>query len=113
MATNPALTQQASRRRDDPAVTGLVTQGQQRRSAGLGRAGRPVRPHCFGPSAAATGWTPPTARAPTRNIRLKLVDQQDKIRYPAALPGWPTTTTRRECRIRHTAHTTTPAEWPQ
>ena len=48
MATNPALTQQASRRRDDPAVTGLVTQGQQRRSAGLGRAGRPVRPRCFG-----------------------------------------------------------------
>jgi RNA polymerase sigma factor (sigma-70 family) len=32
-----------------------------------------------------------------QNVWLKLVDQLDKIRDPAALPGWLATTTRREC----------------
>jgi RNA polymerase sigma factor (sigma-70 family) len=32
-----------------------------------------------------------------QSIWLKLVDQLDKIRVPAALPGWLATTTRREC----------------
>ena len=38
------------------------------------------------------------------SVWLRLVDQLDKIRDPAALPGWLATTTRRECdRILHTA----------
>ena len=32
-----------------------------------------------------------------QSIWLRLVDQLDKIRDPAALPGWLSTTTRREC----------------
>ena len=32
-----------------------------------------------------------------QNVWLHLVDQLDKIRDPAALPGWLATTTRREC----------------
>jgi RNA polymerase sigma factor (sigma-70 family) len=33
----------------------------------------------------------------SQNVWLKLVDQLEKIRLPAALPGWLATTTRREC----------------
>jgi RNA polymerase sigma factor (sigma-70 family) len=32
-----------------------------------------------------------------QNVWLRLVDQLDRIRDPAALPGWLATTTRREC----------------
>jgi RNA polymerase sigma factor (sigma-70 family) len=32
-----------------------------------------------------------------QNVWLQLVDQLDKIREPAALPGWLVTVTRREC----------------
>ena len=39
-----------------------------------------------------------------QNVWLKLTDQLDNIRDPAALPGWLATTTRRECgRILRTA----------
>ena len=33
----------------------------------------------------------------SQSVWLRLVDQLDKIREPAALPGWLATTTRREC----------------
>jgi RNA polymerase sigma factor (sigma-70 family) len=43
-----------------------------------------------------------------QSIWLRLVDQLDKIREPAALPGWLSTTTRRECqRVRSHAVTCT------
>ena len=32
-----------------------------------------------------------------QSVWLRLVDQLDRVREPAALPGWLTTTTRREC----------------
>ena len=32
-----------------------------------------------------------------QNVWLRLVDQLDRVRNPAALPGWLVTTTRREC----------------
>jgi RNA polymerase sigma factor (sigma-70 family) len=34
----------------------------------------------------------------SQSVWLRLVDQLDRIREPAALPGWLATTTRRECR---------------
>jgi RNA polymerase sigma factor (sigma-70 family) len=41
------------------------------------------------------------ADAVGQNVWLKLADQLENIRVPAALPGWLATTTRRECgRIR-------------
>jgi len=52
-----------------------------------------------------------------QNVWLQLVDQLDKIRDPAALPGWLATTTRREClrvlrtiRGQHTARYALDAE---
>jgi len=40
-----------------------------------------------------------------QSVWLHLVDQLDKIRQPAALPGWLATTTRRECgRLVRAAH---------
>jgi RNA polymerase sigma factor (sigma-70 family) len=45
-----------------------------------------------------------------QNVWLRLVDQLDKIRDPAALPGWLATTTRRECaRVLRTAREPHPA----
>ena len=45
-----------------------------------------------------------------QNVWLHLVDQLDKLRDPAALPGWLVTTTRRECerisRSTQVKHTT-------
>jgi RNA polymerase sigma factor (sigma-70 family) len=35
----------------------------------------------------------------SQSVWLRLVDQLDRIREPAALPGWLVTTTRRECRL--------------
>jgi RNA polymerase sigma factor (sigma-70 family) len=40
-----------------------------------------------------------------QSVWLRLVDQLDNIRHPAALPGWLATTTRRECgRVVRAAH---------
>ena len=40
-----------------------------------------------------------------QSVWLRLVDQLDKVRDPAALPGWLATTTRRECwRVLRAAH---------
>ena len=40
-----------------------------------------------------------------QSVWLQLVDQLDKVRDPAALPGWLATTTRRECaRVLGAAH---------
>jgi RNA polymerase sigma factor (sigma-70 family) len=41
----------------------------------------------------------------SQSVWLRLVDQLDKLRDPAALPGWLATTTRRECgRVVRAAH---------
>ena len=103
MATNPALTQQASRERDDPVVTGLVTRarnGEQQAWDTLVDRYAPLiwsicRRHRLEAADAADA---------AQNVWLKLADQLDNIRDPAALPGWLATTTRRECgRILRTA----------
>ena len=96
MATNPTLTQQASRGRDDPVVTGLVTRarnGERQAWDALVERYAPLiwsicRRHRLEAADAADA---------AQNVWLKLVDQLDNIRDPAALPGWLATTTRREC----------------
>jgi len=46
----------------------------------------------------------------SQSVWLRLVDKLDKIRDPAALPGWLATTTRRECRqVLRTARGSQPA----
>ena len=103
MATNPALTQQASRRHDDPVITGLVTRarnGERQAWDALVERYAPLiwsicRRHRLDAA---------DAEDAAQTVWLKLVDQLDKIRDPAALPGWLATTTRRECgRILRTA----------
>ena len=48
-----------------------------------------------------------------QSVWLRLVDQLDKIRDPAALPGWLATTTRRECgRVLRTARGPRAAGYP-
>ena len=103
MATNPTLTHEASRGRDDPVVTGLVTRarnGERQAWDALVERYAPLiwsicRRHRLEAADAADA---------AQNVWLKLVDQLDKIRDPAALPGWLATTTRRECgRILRTA----------
>ena len=103
MASNPTLTHEASRGRDDAVVTGLVTRarnGERQAWDALVERYAPLiwsicRRHRLEPADAADA---------AQNVWLKLVDQLDKIRDPAALPGWLATTTRRECgRIARTA----------
>ena len=103
MATNPALTQQASRGRDDPVVADLVTRARngerQAWDALVERYAPLIWSICRSHRLDAAD-----AQDAAQNVWLKLVDHLDKIRDPAALPGWLATTTRRECgRILRTA----------
>ena len=103
MATNPALTQQASRRRDDEVVTGLVTRARngerQAWDALVERYAPLIWSICRRHRLEAAD-----AQDAAQNVWLKLVDHLDSLRDPAALPGWLATTTRRECgRILRTA----------
>ena len=103
MTANPALTQQASRRRDDPVITGLVTRARngerQAWDALVERYAPLIWSICRSHRLEAAD-----AQDAAQNVWLKLVDQLGKIRDPAALPGWLATTTRRECgRILRTA----------
>ncbi len=113
MATNPALTQEASRGRDDPVVTGLVTRarnGERQAWDALVERYAPLiwsicRRHRLDAA---------DAQDAAQNVWLKLVDQLDKIRDPAALPGW-LATTRRECAAscaRRGDPTTPEMRWP-
>jgi DNA-directed RNA polymerase specialized sigma24 family protein len=110
MATNPALTHRASRGRDDPVVTGLVTRarnGEQQAWDALSDR--------YAPLIWSICRRYRLEAADAQNVWLKLVDQLDKIRDPAALPGWlaTTTTTRRECgRILRTARRPYDAGYP-
>jgi RNA polymerase sigma factor (sigma-70 family) len=97
MATNPALIQQASHGRDDPVVTRLVTRA---------RNGERQAWDALVERYAPLTWSicrryrleAADAQDAARTVWLQLVDQLDKIRDPAALPGWLATATRRECR---------------
>jgi len=96
MAANPTLSQQASRRRDDPVVTGLVTRARngerQAWDALVDRYAPLIWSICRRYRLEAAD-----AADAAQNVWLQLVDQLDSLRDPAALPGWLATTTRREC----------------
>jgi RNA polymerase sigma factor (sigma-70 family) len=96
MATNPALTQQASQGRDDPVVTGLVTRARngerQAWDALVERYAPLIWSICRSHRLEAAD-----AQDAAQNVWLQLVDHLDSLRDPAALPGWLATTTRREC----------------
>jgi RNA polymerase sigma factor (sigma-70 family) len=97
MATNPALSPQARRTRDDPVVTGPVARARngdrQAWDALVDRYAPLIWSICRSHRLDAAD-----AQDAAQKVWLKLVDQLDNIRDPAALPGWLATTTRRECR---------------
>ena len=96
MAANPALTQQASRGRGDPVVTGLVTRARdgdrQAWDQLVDRYAPLVWSICRRRQLEAAD-----ARDAAQTVWLNLVDHLDSLRDPAALPGWLATTTQREC----------------
>jgi RNA polymerase sigma factor (sigma-70 family) len=89
---------------DDPVVTGLMTRarnGEQQAWDALVERYAPLiwsicrRHRLAGADADDVG----------QRVWLQLVDHLDKIRDPAALPGWLATTARRECaRVQRGAH---------
>jgi RNA polymerase sigma factor (sigma-70 family) len=96
MATNPDFTDDASQGRGGPAVADLVTRarnGDKQAWDALVERYAPLiwsicRRHGLGDA---------DADDVGQNVWLKLAGQLEKIRLPAALPGWLATTTRREC----------------
>ena len=103
MVTNPSVTEDADRRRDDPVVTDLVTRarnGDRQAWDALVERYAPLiwsicRRHRLGDADAGDVG---------QSVWLKPVGQLGSLRDPAALPGWLATTTQRECgRIVRTA----------
>ena len=103
MVTNPSLTEATDRRRNDPVVTDpVIRAGNGDRQAWDALVDRyaPLiwsicRRHRLGDADAGDVG---------QSVWLKLAGQLGSLRDPAALPGWLTTTTRRECsRIVRTA----------
>jgi RNA polymerase sigma factor (sigma-70 family) len=96
MFTNPSLGKDASRMRNDPVVTDLVIRarnGERQAWDALVERYAPLiwcvcRRHRLADA---------DAEDVSQSVWLKLVDQLDRMRDPAALPGWLVTTTRREC----------------
>jgi RNA polymerase sigma factor (sigma-70 family) len=96
MATNPDLTDGASLGRGGPGAADLMTRarnGDKQAWDALVERYAPLiwsicRRHGLGDA---------DAEDVGQNVWLKLMDQLEKIRLPAALPGWLATTTRREC----------------
>jgi len=97
MFADPGAARNTETMRDDPPVTDLVARagnGDNQAWDTLVERYAPLiwsicRRHQLG--AADVGDV-------SQSVWLHLVDQLDKIRDPAALPGWLATTTRRECR---------------
>ena len=96
MVMNPDLTDGASQGRGGPVAADLVARarnGDKQAWDALVERYAPLiwsicRRHGLGDA---------DAEDVGQNVWLKLVDQLETIRVPAALPGWLATTTRREC----------------
>ena len=96
MAANPALTGQASRRRGDPVVTGLVTRARNGDRQAWDQLVDRYTPLVW--SICRRHWLEAAdAQDAAQTVWLTLVDHLNSLRDPAALPGWLATTTRREC----------------
>jgi RNA polymerase sigma factor (sigma-70 family) len=96
MVTNPSLTEHASRTRDDPAVTDLVTGARNGDKQAWDTLVDRYAPLIW---SICRQYRLPDADAEDvgQSVWLYLVANLAKLRDPAALPGWLVTTTRREC----------------
>ena len=95
MAANPALTQQASRGRGDPVVTGLATRARNGDRLAWDQLVDRYAPLVW--SICRRRLEAADAHDAAQTVWLNLVDHLDSLRDPAALPGWLATTTEREC----------------
>jgi RNA polymerase sigma factor (sigma-70 family) len=111
MFSDPDLASDAETMRDEPAVTDLVARagnGDKQAWDALVERYAPLiwsicRRHQLGTT---------DADDVSQSVWLRLVDQLDRIREPAALPGWLATTTRRECRrVVRTARVSRPVDY--
>ena len=103
MVSNPTLTHEASRGRDNAVVTGLVTRARNGERQAWDALVERYAPLIWS-ICRRYRLEPADAEDAAQNAWLKLVDQLDNICDAAALPGWLATTTRRECgRILRTA----------
>ena len=111
MFTIPSLAKDGRRMHDDPVVTDLMTRArngeQQAWDALVDRYAPLIWSICRRYRLADAD-----ADDVGQSVWLQLVDQLDRIRDPAALPGWLATTTRRECsRVLRTAQGQRPARY--
>ena len=97
MFPNPDVAQDVRTIRDDPPVTDLVARARngdkQAWDALVERFAPLIWSICRRHQLGATD-----ADDVSQSVWLRLVDQLDRVREPAALPGWLVTTTQRECR---------------
>jgi len=95
--SDPDLGKDADTMGDDPAVTDLVARARngdkQAWDALVERFAPLIWSICRRHQLGATD-----ADDVSQSVWLRLVDQLDRVREPAALPGWLVTTTQRECR---------------
>ena len=96
MTTNPALTQQASRGRDDPVVTGLVTRARNGERQAWDALVNVCPVDLVHLPQVPAGGRRRRRRRPDRLAQARGPAGQDP-RPEAALPGWLATSTRREC----------------
>ena len=96
MAANPALTGQASRRRGDPVVTGLVTRARNGDRQAWDQLADRYAPLVWS-ICRRHRLEAADAHDAAQTVWLNLVDHLDSLRDPAALPGWVATTAEREC----------------
>ena len=111
MFPDPNLASDAEAMRDDPAVTDLVARARngdkQAWDALVERYAPLIWSICGRHRLGAAD-----AGDVSQSVWLRLVGQLDKIRDPAALPGWLATTTRRECRrVVRTARGSRPVDY--
>ncbi len=96
MFTNPSLAEDGDRMRDDPVVTDLMTRARNSDKQAWDALVERYAPLIW--SICRRHWLGGAdADDVGQSVWLQLVDQLDRIRDPAALPGWLATTTRREC----------------
>ena len=111
MFPDPNLASDAEAMRDDPAVTDLVARARngdkQAWDALVERYAPLIWSICRRHQLRTTD-----ADDISQSVWLRLVNRLDRIREPAALPGWLATTTRRECRrVVRTARGSRPVDY--
>jgi len=90
------MTSEAGPIRGDPSVTDLVTRAREGDKQAWDALVERYAPLVWSICRRYRLGTADTSDV-GQNVWLRLVEQLDKIRDPAALPGWLATTTRREC----------------